>query len=90
MKDYEKYVKALLLQVNKKGKEINYKTKLSYSKKFDAMLKECCLEIWNKRIVIDEETGEEKEKWYCVKKEFKGQRKYASMIKYLQKILNEK
>ena len=42
--NYDKYIKALLLKLNQQGKEINYETITSYSKKYDTILS-CLLVI---------------------------------------------
>lgn len=84
--DYEKYIKALLLRLNQYGFEIQYVKEMKYSEKFNAMITVCYLKIWHDRIVIDEKTGKEVVKYWCDTKEFKGATKYASIIKYLQKV----
>lgn len=87
--NYDKYIKALLLRVNQQGKEINYETITSYSKKYDTMLTTCVLKIWHSKIIIEEDTGKEKTIWWCDTKEFSGVRKYATLIKYLLKVGGE-
>lgn len=87
--NYDKYIKALLLKVNQQGKEINYETVTSYSKKFDAILTTCILKIWHSKIVFDDNTGKEKTIWWCDTKEFSGAKKYANVIKYLLRVGGE-
>lgn len=83
MKDYDKIVKALVLRLNQCGIEVNYEVRSSYSEKYNAMITKCYLKFWHSRVVIDK-TGNEVVKNWCDEKEFKGARKYANMIKYLQ------
>lgn len=87
MKDYDKYIKILLLKLNKSGVEVNYEVHHSYSEKFDCMITNCYLKFWHSKIIIDEETGEEIKKNWCNTKEFKGVTKYSNIIKYLQACL---
>lgn len=83
MKDYDKIVKALVLRLNQCGIEVNYEVRSAYSEKYNAMITKCYLKFWHSRIVIDK-AGNEVVKNWCDEKEFKGARKYANMIKYLQ------
>lgn len=88
--NYDKYIKALLLKVNQQGKEINYETITSYSRKYNTMLTTCVLKIWHsKNIIVNEDTGAEKTIYWCDTKEFSGARKYATLIKYLLKVGGE-
>lgn len=85
---FDKKVKLLLMIINKDyGIEMNYETITRYSQKYDALLTEYHLKIWNKKIYVDEETGEEKEKWYCKDKEF---HRIDQVIKYLLAIKDDK
>lgn len=83
MRDYNKYIKALLLRLNQSGVEINYEVRCTYSQNFNAMITICYLKFWHSKIIVDK-TGKEVVKNYCVEKEFKGATKYANVIKYLQ------
>lgn len=81
----EKKAKMLLLIINQKGIEINLETISRYSEKFNSIVSEYHLKNWHKKIVIDEKTGEEKTKWYCIDKEFS---RLDLVIKYLLAIKN--
>lgn len=84
MKDYDKFIKALLVELNRNGIEVNYEVRSIYSQNFNAMITKCYLKFWHSRIVIDKKTGKEVAKNWCEEKEFKGATKYANVIKYLQ------
>ena len=84
--NYEKFIKALLLKINRQGKEINYETITSYSEKYDAMLTSCVLKLWYTKTIMDEKTGKEKEINWCVPIKFSGTHKYVNIIEYLKKV----
>ena len=77
---FDKKVKLLLLIINRKGIEINYEVISRYSQKFDSITNEYHLKRWNKRIILDKETGEKTEKSYCIDKKFN---RIDQVIKYL-------
>ena len=90
MKQYDKYIKSLLLILNQNGIEVNYETKLAYSQKFNALVTTLYLKIWKFRIDIDKNTGKQVAKPYCKQIEFKGAYKYVHIIDYLKECISGK
>lgn len=80
---YDKYIKALLISVNKLGHEINYETVTKYNAEYDRLLTSCYLKKWYSR--YDEK--KDKEIRWCDTKEFSGVSKYVNVIKYLKAIV---
>lgn len=90
MKNYEKYIKALLLIANQKGIDVNYETKSNYSEQYDCIITTCYLKFWYKTINIDKKTGEKKEKRYCETETFGGIYKQVQIINYLKACIEHK
>jgi rRNA-processing protein FCF1 len=88
VRNYEKYIKALLLMLNQKGIEVNYEQRLTFSQKYNAMISSCHLKFWKVCIRIDKKTGKEINTPYCKEIKFEGASKYAECIKYLQKCIS--
>lgn len=84
---FDKKVKMLLLIINRMGKEINYEVISRYSNKFDSIINEYHLKKWNKKKVIDKETGNTIEKYYCTDKKFN---RIDQVVKYLMTIIENK